>query len=817
MISAPRRGLAALLLAGGFAAPAAAQEAAAGAERPVLPAWSVAGDDGAPALWSNPGLLALDPDPSWAIFYDQVVEADAPSGFAAAGNTGPLGLGVAYTGGPDNPGWWTLSSGLGLRLDRDLALGMHLGWQLPPGTGDNFTTWDLGLGWRPLTWLGFATVFQNIGVAGRSGVRSRTGLGLVLRPWGDRVQLGLDAYGVGLDTNAPEYLTEASLRVEPVEGLIVRLSGDQTGRVGAGAEVYFGRAGAGAHTRLPLDGSQAPLAMAYARSTRPDKRLLDAGKVVPSFTLDKAYPYQSAVSLFGRVGGTTYADLLERLERAVEDPAVAGIVIEVESMPFSFAQIEELRGVIERARAHGKPVVTYLKSASNGAYLFAAASDRVYLHPAGELDLVGLSAELQFYRGVFDLVGVEPQFARRAEYKSSPEAFTEYGSSPAAREQLDALLDDLHGRFVSRLAEDRGRTEDQLQSLVDGGPYSAAEAEEKGLVDGTCYPDELDQRLESIMPQGFSRTEEYARDQGVSGWRDPHEIAVVYVTGTIVSGPSTPPGLFGGSWTAGSETVVAQLRRAAAEDSVKAVVLRVDSPGGSAFASDEIWRAVELVKRRGKPVIVSMGGLAASGGYYVSAGADTIYAEATTITGSIGVYSGKFSTRSLFEKLGINAELYTRGRKAGMYSTSRPMDEVEFAAMDRLVEKTYQQFKDRVSEGRGLSMEEVEEVARGRVWSGERAKEQGLVDELGGLQEALQRARQDAGIPGKAQVGLVTYDYRLGPDGQVSRRSEVSVRQLLRTPAPTVRLPDELAVLEQWALLSDEQVWAVLPYRIEVE
>ena len=806
-----------ILLLCGLPSIAQAQDTLSGAERPLLPAWSTAGDDGAPALWSNPGNLALDPDPSWALFYRQDIESGSPSSFAAAGNTGPLGFGLAYTGGPATQSWWTLSSGFGLRLDRDLSLGMHLGWQLPEGVGGNFATWDLGVGWRPLTWLGFSGVFQNIGVSGRAGVRSRSGVGLALRPWGERAQLGLDAFGVGIDTNNPELQLQASLRLEPVKGLLLRFSGDQTGRIGAGAEIYFGKVGAGAHAIASLDGAAAPTTIGYARSTSPEKDLFGKGNTVPTFTLDKAFPYEPPPSLFGRVGGGSYADLLERLQMAVDDPAVTGIVMEVEALPFSLAQVEELRAVIADARAHGKPVVAYLKSASNGAYLFASSADRVYLHPAGEVDLVGLSAEVQFYRGVFDLIGIEPQFAKRAEYKSSPEAYTEYGSSPAAREQMDALLDDMHGRLVSRIAEDRGRSNDQVQSLVDGGPYSAKEAEEKGLIDGTCYPDELGQRLESLMPDGYKRTDDYAENLGVSGWRSPHELAVIYITGAIVSGPTSPPGLFGGAWTAGSDTIVAQLRRAALEDSVKAVVIRVDSPGGSAFASDEIWHAVELVKKRGKPVIVSMGGVAASGGYYVSAGADAIYAEPTTITGSIGVYSGKFSAGTLFEKLGINTEIYSRGRKAGMYATSRPMDEVEFAAMDRMVGQTYEQFKERVSEGRGLSMEEVEEVARGRVWSGTRAKEQGLVDELGGFQDAMKRALEEAGIPEAAKVGIVTYDYRVSPRGQVSRRSAMSLRTALKAPMPTLKLPDELAILEQWAALRDESVWAVMPYTIEIK
>ncbi len=794
-------------------APALAQD---GVERPELPAWSMAGDDGAPSLWRNPGNLALDPDPSWALIYDSAMETDGASGFSAVGNTGPLAMGVSYSGGPLDPTWWTVSSGLALRLDRELSLGVHLGWQIPEGIDNNFATWDTGLSWRPLPWLGAGAVFQNIGVSERPGISPRSGAGLVFRPWGDRAQLGVDVFATDLDTDQPGLLAQGTLRVEPVDGLVLRAYGDQEGRVGGGLEVWFGRVGAGAHGLSPLDGSTAPVALAYARSERPARRLMGGGKQVPEFEFDKSFPYQPVGSILSRAG-ESYTSLLFRMERAVEDPDVAGILLKLDATPFSMAQIEELRTLMADARAHGKPVVAYLdRASSNSAYLLATSADRVYLHPAGGIDLVGLSAEIQYFRGAFDLVGVEPQFAKRSKYKSAPEGYTDYGASPAAKEQMDALLDDLHGHFVDHVAKDRQRTPEQVQRLLDNGPYSAREAEDKGLVDGLCYEDELPKRLDPLLPKGFDFDDSYATELGVPGWKARHEVALIYVTGAIVSGPSSPPGLFGGGWTAGSETVTRQLQRAAAEDSVKAVVLRVDSPGGSAFASDEIWRAVELVKLRGKPVIVSMGGVAASGGYYVSAGADAIFAEPTTITGSIGVYSGKFSIGGLYEKLGITTELYTRGRNAGMYATSRPMDEVEFAAMDRMVGETYNQFKERVAEGRGLSEEEVEAVAQGRVWSGQDALEQGLVDELGGLRSAIERAELEAGIPSRADVGLVTYDYRLGPNGEVSRQAIQQIRTMLGLQ-DEVPLSAELELLHRWRYLEGERVWAVLPYHLEID
>jgi protease-4 len=295
---------------------------------------------------------------------------------------------------------------------------------------------------------------------------------------------------------------------------------------------------------------------------------------------------------------------------------------------------------------------------------------------------------------------------------------------------------------------------------------------------------------------------------------------VITVTGTIVSGPSTAPGLFGGGFTAGSETVEEQLRAAGRSDSVKAVVLRVDSPGGSSFASDEIWRAVERLQEKDKPVVVSMGGAAASGGYYVSAGADAIFANPSTITGSIGVYAGPlFSLEGLFDKIGVETEIYTRGRRAAMYSLSKPMDPVEFAALDRLVGETYRQFKQRVADGRDMTPEAVEAAARGRVWSGKAALDQGLVDELGGFFDAVADARARAGIPDEAHVELVAFSTRLGPGGEAARRSLRAASRVVGfepEPLPTL-LPPELAAIARWQSLSDERVWALMPYQLSVE
>jgi protease IV len=793
---------------------AAAQGAA---DRPPLPSWSVPGEDGALAVWSNPANLAFDPDSSFALLYTQ--NLDGQNGrFGAATNFGPLGTGLSYNSGGALPAWWTLTTGLGLKLDSRLALGANLGWQLPEGSDNNFATWDLAIGWRPESWLGLSAVGRNLGnPAPEYGVTDTYIGGVALRPWGGIAMLGGEATVSGVADEDPEVAFGGTLRLEPWRGVVVRFSGDQELNLGAGLEVYFGRNGVGGHVAAASGSAIPAAATIYALSSQTGDRAFGGGHKVPEFVFNGPFPYQPSPG-FLAPAQESYIHLLERLDRAAKDPAVKGMVLHLDQVQLSFAQVAEIRDLIRLARDQGKTVVAYIdRESSNGAYTMAAAADRVWIHPAGELGLVGLSSEAQYLRGALDMIGIEPQAIKRAEYKSSPEMFTNTEGTVAGREQMNALLDDLSGWMVTEIASSRGRTPEQVRNLIDGGPYSAAEAIEKGLVDDSCYPDEVEGKLAELLSGGIELTEDYGLEGRTSGWRAPREIAVVYVEGAIVSGSSAAPGLLSGGRMAGSDTIVRQLHQARRDQSVKGVVLRVDSPGGSAFASDEIWRAVAQVREAGKPVVVSMGGVAASGGYYVAAGATAIYAEPTTITGSIGVYSTHFSAQELLDRVGVTTELYRRGRNSAMYSITKKLDPEEYAATDRLVAQTYVMFKERVGSGRRMEAEAVETVARGRVWSGTAAMSNGLVDGLGGFHDAVERTRVEAGIRPGAAVELITYSGRLGSDGEVARSQ---VRALVAELAPPRRVPTalsaELLLLDQWLALSDSNVLALMPYSLDI-
>lgn len=799
-----------LLLANASAAPITTPD------RPTFPFRSIAGEDGVHVMYQNPALMSYDRDPMFGLYYDTQSGQMNSLTFATTGEG--LGAGVGYRQIEDGSSWWTVSGGLGLRLDRSLAIGTSLHWQLPDGGDNNFVSWDIGLGWRPTPWLGLGGSVQNLGnPSPEQGVFTRYGAGLAIRPVGDIVTAGLDWGAYAPPDAGMDHHLIGSVRVRPAKGLWLRLYADQSvsnlksTEIGGALEMHFGRLGVGVVGRGNLDNGT-PAEGAYLVTVPGEDRLFDSRTTVAEFIFRSGFPY---APLPGEES-EPYLSMLRRLETASKDPQVKGILLHMDGLDLSYAQIEEVRGLIKAARANHKPVVGFIgEDGSTRAYYLASACDRIYLHPAASLDLVGLSAEIQYFKGAMDMVGIQAQYARRSEYKSAPEPNFRENASDAAKEEMNGLLDDLFAAIVDGIAQGRGRKVEEVRQIIDGGPYTGQEAVDQKLVDGLVYPDDLDDTLNGVFPEGFERDDEYQLEPDTSGWSPNRAVAVVVIDGAITSGESSPGGLLGGAGT-GSETVIAQLEQARRTDAVKAVVLRVDSPGGSAFASDEIWKEVEKLKEEGKPVIVSMGGYAASGGYYVSAGADAIFAEPSTVTGSIGVYGGKFSAGPLFDTLHINTETYLRGRNAAMFSMTRPFDAVEFAALDHLIGDTYRQFKEKVEQGRNLTSEQVETVARGHVWSGTAASQNGLVDHLGGFFDAVALARSQAGLTEGTPYSLITYNPWMGSPGNMPAMLVHAPLLAVRSLFPHARMPAELEQLAAMAAMRNERVFAMMPYRLEL-
>ncbi len=447
----------------------------------------------------------------------------------------------------------------------------------------------------------------------------------------------------------------------------------------------------------------------------------------------------------------TLRGFLDALERAGDDSRVKGLYARFSGDSLGVAKGQEVRDAIRDFRARGKFAIAFTDSfgefgAGTRPYYIATAFDEIWLQPMGEVGLVGLRSEVPFFRGTLDKLGIAPRFEHREEYKTAANSLTETGMTAPQREELEDLLGSISGQIVRGVAQARNLPEAQVASLIDRGPFSADEAKAAHLVDRIGYRDEA---IARVHERAGSGAELVSLSRYVDGAGRPHDtgekIALIYGTGLIVAGD-------GSSSLAGNQEMSARemtraFRQAVRDDQVRAILFRIDSPGGSAVASETIWREVVFARERGKPVIVSMGDVAGSGGYYVAAPADKIVAEPATLTGSIGVLAGKLVIAGLLQKLGVTTDAVERGANAGMFS---PMQDFSPEARQRLnafLDLTYRGFKDHVAAGRHLSADAVESVAKGRVWSGEEAKAKGLVDELGGYSAALRLALEAAKIP----------------------------------------------------------------------
>jgi protease-4 len=473
-------------------------------------------------------------------------------------------------------------------------------------------------------------------------------------------------------------------------------------------------------------------------------------------------------------------EAVSALHRAAEDPRVAGLIARVELPAAAAGPVQELRQAVAAFTAV-KPSLAWAETYPGTlSYYLASAFREVWMQSAGTVGLIGFATNALFLRDALDKAGIEAQFVTRGEYKSAANLFTQDRYTDAHREADTRLLESLRGQVWQAIADSRNIDQDALDGLADQAPLLRDIAVESGLVDRVGFRDEAYARIaELVGAKGISPESgdadgddgpprlylsRYARATGPGGPARPSipgrgpksTIAVVTVAGPIVSGRGGSRLPFGSS-NAGADTIGAGLREAAHDDSVSAIVLRVDSPGGSVTASENIWREVKKARERGKPVVASMGAVAASGGYYVSMGADAIVANPGTITGSIGVLTGKLIARDLKERLGVGSDAVRTNANADAWSVNAPFTPEQHAQVEAEADLFYNDFVQRVAQGRHLSVEAVEAVARGRIWTGADALDHGLVDELGGLRAAVRRAKVLAGLDEDAKVRLVGY------------------------------------------------------------
>lgn len=475
----------------------------------------------------------------------------------------------------------------------------------------------------------------------------------------------------------------------------------------------------------------------------------------------------------------TLRDTVSAIYRAAEDPRVTGLIARVQLTASPAAAVQELREAIVAFTAV-KPSLAWAETYPGTlSYYLASAFGEVWMQSAGSVGLIGFASNVTFLRDAFDKAGIEAEFVARGEYKSAVNRFTEHGFTEAHREAVTRMLESIQEQVWAAVAQSRKLDPGVLDALADRAPLLREEAVSSGLVDRIGFRDEAYGRIaELVGRQGHSEDDSdedrpprlyVSRYAGaarprltppvpsIPGRRPKPTVAVINIDGTIVDGRGGPQFLPFGPSTVGSDTIAPALREAAADDSVSAIVLRVNSPGGSVTASETLWREVKTARKRGKPVVASMGAVAASGGYYISVAADAIVAGPATITGSIGVITGKLVIRDLLVRLGVGSDTVRTHANADAWAIDAPFTPEQRAHREAEADLVYADFVGRVADGRNLTADAVDRVARGRVWTGADALDRGLVDELGGFRTALRRAKILAGLDEDTDVRIVTY------------------------------------------------------------
>lgn len=466
---------------------------------------------------------------------------------------------------------------------------------------------------------------------------------------------------------------------------------------------------------------------------------------------------------FGVAQQQSFTNVLTQLRKAKVDSRVSAILLDIDFPGIGWGKADELREAIKDFKSSGKPVYAYMELGMNKEYYIATAADKIFVPPPGDLYVNGFAAEAMFYKGSLDKLGVEAEVIQIGpKYKNAPDQYTKKEMGEGQREVTNAILDEYFGRFTGAIVESRKKSLADVTALVDNAPYNATQAKSVGLIDEAYYRDQVESELKSRL--GYKEDEKLRTVSGSSyreipsdslGLNQGERVAVIYASGAISPG-STGSGPLNGE-VVGSDTVVAAVNDAAKDTSVKAIVLRVDSPGGSAMASDLMWHAIENAKAK-KPVVVSMGDVAASGGYYIACNANKIVAQPASITGSIGVFMGKPVMKGLYDWLGITNEYTMRGKNAGIFRETEKWTPEERAKMEAQANSIYfDSFLPKVAAGRGKTVEEVNNMAQGRVWTGTQAKANGLIDEFGGLEKAIDIAKGLANLPADKDVRRVVF------------------------------------------------------------
>jgi protease-4 len=538
---------------------------------------------------------------------------------------------------------------------------------------------------------------------------------------------------------------------------------------------------------------------------------------------------------------------LDRIRKAKNDPNVAALYIHIDGVQIGWAKLDEIRGALEDFRKSGKKVYAYLESGESKDYVLATACDRICLPESGWLVVTGLRSEITFFKDLLEKLGIKADFLQMGVYKFTAEPYTRSQMSPEARAQLKSVLDDYFEQsLVKTISRSRCRagsanlTPPRITALIDEGPFTARRAAELGFIDQVGYLSQFEKFIKKDLKL---KNLNLARNYGMEKEKDidlsnpfnilklfspsktiskskKDRIALIYAVGAIIHGKSGSSLM--GSESVGSQTLIEAIRNADSDPKVKAIVLRVDSPGGSALASDLIW---DELRRCRKPVVASMSDVAASGGYYIAMGARKVYAQPGTLTGSIGVVGGKLALRGLYDKAGVKTEVISRGAHSGIFSSTMPFSPSERKALEALMQETYNQFLDRVitnrsQAGKKFTREQLSKLAEGRVWTGRQALAHGLVDALGSLDDAIAEAKALGGLSRSADTDfLILPKPRSFFDRFVDDNLHIDSFASGPLLARAGRLPElarHLRTLDTLLQLRTEPVWLIVPHELAI-
>jgi protease-4 len=727
-----------------------------------------------------------------------------------------------------------LSIGTGIGFGTAFSMGISLARFISDADAglDGMRTIDAGFTIRPNRYLSFAAVGYDLNTpvatkfdGARLAIPASYNLSAGIRPLGnDKLTITLDSgFGEPEDAAFLGVLPRAGIALQPLDGVIVRgevdfeLAADTSAPAFSGfqAGLTFNRAHAGATAAVASEGGDNFLFTSVRIS----------GESYPEFPIGSDHFVEislsgslsektSAASLLPGASPKTFYALIKRLQEATEDEHVTGILFKMNGLSVNSAQIEELHKEIYAFRAKGKKCFVYMNDVSGKEYQLASACDKITVSPGGTVMLAGLMSQVPFYKDAFGKIGVEPQFIRIGKFKSAPESYTETQPTQPNIEVREELLDDMYGLLVAQVAKGRKLDETKVKELIDNGPYTATEAQKVGLIDSVEYYDDMKKRLGKENKDISWKTFDNSSPEQLS-WGPKPVIMVLVVDGTISQGKNSVNPLQGGS-TSGAETIIKSLQYAASTDRVKAVILRVDSPGGDALASDLIWHAVEKVKEKKKPVIVSMASVAASGGYYVAAGADEIFADKSTITGSIGIFGGKFVMAGLYEKLGINYAVFKRGAHVDWQTNLRPWSEEEKAQYFLKISEFYNTFTSKVAKGRGLTQERVDELGRGHVYTGERAIGLKLVTKQGGLADAIAFAQEKAGLKEEPEISFAPKESSSLLTSLLGGLLKAKTQETIDATLPPMVLEALQGAFPSFLYLDPDVPWALMTEMIEI-